>query len=62
VSHYRFSISWARVIPNGIGPNNAAGIDYYKRLIGALKAANIEPMVIEANSNLKKIVKLIQLI
>ena len=45
VSYYRFSISWARVLPNGIGQVNQAGVDYYKRLIVALKAANIEPMV-----------------
>ena len=45
VSYYRFSISWARVLPNGIGQVNQAGVDYYKRLIAALKAANIEPMV-----------------
>jgi beta-glucosidase/6-phospho-beta-glucosidase/beta-galactosidase len=45
VSHYRFSISWARVLPNGIGEVNQPGVDYYKRLIAALKAANIEPMV-----------------
>lgn len=45
MSHYRFSISWARVLPNGIGQVNQPGVDYYKRLIAALKAANIEPMV-----------------
>ncbi|XP_046438586.1 beta-glucosidase A-like isoform X1 [Daphnia pulex] len=45
VTHYRFSISWARVLPNGIGEVNQAGIDYYKTLIAALKAAKIEPMV-----------------
>nr|CAH0099626.1 unnamed protein product [Daphnia galeata] len=45
VSHYRFSISWARVLPDGIGRINQPGIDYYKRLIAALKAVNIEPMV-----------------
>ena len=33
------------MIPNGIGAPNPAGINYYKRLIAALKAANIEPMV-----------------
>ena len=45
VSHYRFSISWARILPNGIGQVNEAGINYYKKLIAALKAANIQPMV-----------------
>jgi beta-glucosidase/6-phospho-beta-glucosidase/beta-galactosidase len=46
VSHYRFSISWARVLPNGIGQVNQAGINYYKNLIAALLAANIKPMVL----------------
>jgi beta-glucosidase/6-phospho-beta-glucosidase/beta-galactosidase len=45
VSHYRFSISWPRVLPNGIGQVNQPGIDYYKNLIAALKVANIQPMV-----------------
>nr|CAH0099623.1 unnamed protein product [Daphnia galeata] len=45
VSHYRFSISWPRVLPNGIGQVNQPGVDYYKNLIAALKVANIQPMV-----------------
>ena len=45
MSHYRFSISWSRVIPNGVGEPNPLGIAYYKKLIAALKQANIEPMV-----------------
>lgn len=46
VSHYRFSISWPRVLPNGIGQVNQPGVDYYKNLIAALKVANIQPMVL----------------
>lgn len=46
VSHYRFSISWPRVLPNGIGQINQLGLNYYKNLISALKAANIQPMVL----------------
>ena len=46
VSHYRFSISWSRVWPGGnTGAPNQLGIQYYKNLIAALKAANIKPMV-----------------
>ncbi|XP_057373386.1 lactase/phlorizin hydrolase-like [Daphnia carinata] len=45
VSHYRFSISWPRVLPDGIGRINQPGVDYYKNLIAALKVANIQPMV-----------------
>ncbi|XP_013394024.1 lactase-phlorizin hydrolase-like [Lingula anatina] len=46
VSHYRFSISWPRVLPNGTIDNiNEAGIDYYNNLINSLIANNIQPMV-----------------
>jgi 6-phospho-beta-glucosidase len=42
---YRFSISWSRVVPDGDGPVNAAGLAFYDRLIDALLAAGIEPIV-----------------
>ena len=40
---FRFSISWPRVMPNGTGPLNAKGLDYYKRLTDALHEAGIRP-------------------
>jgi beta-glucosidase len=42
---YRFSISWPRVMPEGVGAVNAAGLDFYDRLVDALLAAGIEPWV-----------------
>ncbi len=39
---YRFSTSWARVRPDG-GPVNAAGIDFYSRLVDDLLAHSITP-------------------
>jgi len=42
---YRFSIAWPRVIPDGIGAVNPAGLDFYDRLVDALLAAGIEPYV-----------------
>ncbi|CAG5136706.1 unnamed protein product [Candidula unifasciata] len=46
VDFYRFSIAWSRVLPDGtIGSVNQAGIAYYNRLIDALLAKNITPMV-----------------
>lgn len=45
VNAYRFSISWPRVMPTGRGRVNAAGLDFYDRLVDALRAADIEPMV-----------------
>ncbi len=41
---YRFSISWPRVQPDGRGPVNAKGLDFYDRLVDELVAAGIEPM------------------
>ncbi|XP_064291315.1 lactase/phlorizin hydrolase isoform X2 [Passer domesticus] len=44
VSHYRFSISWSRVLPDGTTRYiNEKGLNYYERLIDALLAANITP-------------------
>ncbi len=42
---YRFSISWPRVLPDGIGAVNKKGIEFYDRLIDALIEAGIEPMI-----------------
>ena len=46
VSHYRFSISWSRVLPRGDTSHvNVAGLEYYKKLIKKLLANNIQPAV-----------------
>lgn len=46
VTHYRFSISWPRVLPDGTTKHiNKAGLNYYHRLVDALLAANIQPHV-----------------
>ena len=42
---YRFSIAWTRILPEGTGAVNQQGIDFYKKLISALKTAGIEPVV-----------------
>ncbi|MDD5369234.1 MAG: family 1 glycosylhydrolase, partial [Anaerolineaceae bacterium] len=42
---YRFSVSWSRVIPQGFGAVNPAGLDFYDRLVDELLHANIEPYV-----------------
>ena len=44
-SSYRFSINWARVLPDGVGAPNPQGVAFYHNLIDELKAYNIEPVV-----------------
>lgn len=43
VKAYRFSIAWPRVFPNGDGPANPKGLDFYNRLVDELLANGIEP-------------------
>lgn len=43
VDAYRFSLSWARVLPEGRGTVNAAGLDFYDRLVDGLLARGIAP-------------------
>ena len=45
VKAYRFSINWARVLPNGTGKVNEKGIHFYNELIDELCAAGIEPFI-----------------
>ena len=42
---YRFSIAWARVLPEGVGTVNEKGIAFYEQLVDALLAAGVEPWV-----------------
>ncbi|XP_072400072.1 myrosinase 1-like [Diabrotica undecimpunctata] len=46
VKHYRFSISWTRILPTGFPDQiNEAGITYYRNLINELRDNGIEPLV-----------------
>jgi len=45
VMNYRFSISWSRIFPNGVGKPNKKGLEFYKNLVKELLAANIQPTV-----------------
>lgn len=45
VNAYRFSIAWARILPNGDGEVNEEGVKYYSDLIDELLKNGIEPFV-----------------
>jgi len=40
---YRFSTSWARVMPEGRGPVNQEGLDFYDRLTDAMLERGLKP-------------------
>jgi beta-glucosidase len=42
---YRFSIAWPRVLPQGRGRLNPAGLDFYERLVDGLLARDIAPAI-----------------
>jgi beta-glucosidase len=44
VNAYRFSIAWSRVLPQGRGRVNDAGLAFYDRLVDTLLAHGIQPM------------------
>ncbi len=43
VRHYRFSLSWSRILPGGRGAVNEAGLDFYRRLVDTLLDHGITP-------------------
>jgi beta-glucosidase len=45
VGVYRFSISWPRVLPEGRGRVNPAGLDFYDRLVDGLLQIGVQPYV-----------------
>ena len=45
INSYRISLSWSRIIPEGIGKINEPGIDYYNFVINTLIKEGIKPLV-----------------
>ena len=43
IKSYRFSISWPRIQPTGVGAPNMKGVDHYSRFVDTLLAAGIRP-------------------
>ncbi len=44
-THYRFSVAWPRVQPDGRGALNERGLDFYQRLVETLLERGIQPYV-----------------
>ena len=44
IDSFRFSLAWPRVLPDGTGRVNQAGLDFYDRLVDALLGAGIQPL------------------
>jgi beta-glucosidase len=45
IKGFRFSIAWPRIVPDGRGAVNAAGLDFYDRMVDELLENGIEPFV-----------------
>ncbi len=45
IPHYRFSISWSRILPHGTGAINNKGIDFYNQVIDLCLELNITPWI-----------------
>jgi beta-glucosidase len=45
IQHYRLSISWPRIYPNGDGALNPAGVAFYRRLFESMARHGITPWV-----------------
>ncbi len=45
IPNYRFSISWSRILPHGIGAVNIKGIDFYNKVIDFCLELGIEPWI-----------------
>lgn len=45
IRHYRFSIAWSRIFPEGVGTINQGGVDFYNRLIDLSLELGITPWV-----------------
>lgn len=45
IKAFRMSIAWPRIQPQGTGPPNQAGLDFYRAVFDALLAEGIEPWV-----------------
>ncbi len=45
IRHYRLSLAWPRIFPEGDGALNSQGLDFYQRLVDAMLERGIKPWV-----------------
>ena len=45
IPNFRFSLSWSRILPNGIGEINQAGLDFYHNVIDYCLSKEIQPFI-----------------
>jgi len=45
IANFRLSLSWSRILPNGIGEVNQAGLDFYHKVLDTCIENGIEPFV-----------------
>jgi beta-glucosidase len=45
IKHYRLSVSWPRVLPDGVGRVNEQGLAFYEKLVDEMLAAGIVPWI-----------------
>lgn len=45
IPHFRFSVSWPRILPDGKGRANSKGLDFYDRLIDTCLEKKITPWI-----------------
>jgi beta-glucosidase len=45
IRHYRLSLAWPRIVPDGSGAVNQAGLDFYHRVFDSLERHGITPWV-----------------
>ncbi len=45
IGAYRLSTAWPRILPEGRGPVNGKGLEFYDRLVDAVMAADVEPWI-----------------
>jgi beta-glucosidase len=57
ISNFRFSLSWSRIMPDGIGKINTEAINFYNDILSICSENNIEPFVTLFDSCLPEVLE-----